>query len=87
MTSELEDPFGTKPNDLPLDAFTRIVDRAVLEFAGEPLPDVLEEDGAGPPRRAAIAVLVAAGEGARVRHGTKAVSMSRRRHEPDLGAC
>lgn len=38
VTAELEDPFGTEGNDLPLDAMTRNVERSVLELAGEPLP-------------------------------------------------
>lgn len=42
VTSELEDPFGTEPNDLPLDALTRTIERAVLELAGEPLPPPLK---------------------------------------------
>ncbi|RKG73471.1 bestrophin family protein [Corallococcus terminator] len=44
VTAELEDPFGTEPNDLPLDALTRHVERAVLELAGEPLPPALQPD-------------------------------------------
>ena len=41
VTAELEDPFGTEANDLPLDAMTRTIERAVLELAGEPLPPAL----------------------------------------------
>ncbi|ATB32902.1 hypothetical protein MEBOL_006391 [Melittangium boletus DSM 14713] len=41
VTEELEDPFGTEPNDLPLDAMTRTIERAVLELAGEPVPPAL----------------------------------------------
>ncbi|MCY1001092.1 bestrophin family ion channel [Myxococcus sp. MISCRS1] len=44
VTSELEDPFGTEPNDLPLDALTRNIERAVLELAGEPLPPPTRPD-------------------------------------------
>ncbi|MCP3097329.1 hypothetical protein LZ198_00425 [Myxococcus sp. K15C18031901] len=44
VTAELEDPFGTEPNDLPLDAMTRTIERAVLELAGEPLPPALQPD-------------------------------------------
>jgi putative membrane protein len=44
VTAELEDPFGVEPNDLPLDALTRTITRAVLELAEEPLPPALEPD-------------------------------------------
>lgn len=44
VTAELEDPFGREPNDLPLDALTRAIERAVLEMADEPLPPPLRPD-------------------------------------------
>ncbi|AGC48121.1 hypothetical protein MYSTI_06848 [Myxococcus stipitatus DSM 14675] len=44
VTSELEDPFGNEPNDLPLDALTRTIERGVLEMVGEPLPPLLQPD-------------------------------------------
>jgi len=33
--NELEDPFGLDPNDLPLDAYTKKIERAVLQQFGE----------------------------------------------------
>ncbi|MFY2563144.1 bestrophin family protein [Corallococcus terminator] len=44
VTAELEDPFGTEPNDLPLDAMTRAIERSVMDLAGEPLPPPLLPD-------------------------------------------
>jgi putative membrane protein len=41
----LEEPFGTKPNDLPLDAMVRAVDRIVHHALGEPMPEVPVPDG------------------------------------------
>jgi putative membrane protein len=45
LGDELEEPFGTEPNDLPLDAMVRTVDRIVHHALGEPMPDVLTPDG------------------------------------------
>lgn len=43
--TELEDPFGLDPNDLPLDALTRTLERSLLELAGnEKLPPELRPD-------------------------------------------
>jgi putative membrane protein len=40
IADELEEPFGTSPNDLPLDAMCRNLENAVLEMADRPiLPD------------------------------------------------
>lgn len=45
VSAELEDPFGFEPNDLPLDAMTRTVERATRELGDLPLPPALEPDG------------------------------------------
>lgn len=44
VSAELEDPFGFEPNDLPLDAMTRTVERATRELGDLPLPPALEPD-------------------------------------------
>ncbi|MFD0933883.1 bestrophin family ion channel, partial [Methylobacterium trifolii] len=44
LGDELEEPFGLEPNDLPLDALLRSVDRIVLDALGEPLPQPLEPE-------------------------------------------
>lgn len=35
LSDELEDPFGNEPNDLPLDAIVRTVEREMLSLLGE----------------------------------------------------
>jgi ion channel-forming bestrophin family protein len=45
LGDELEEPFGTEPNDLPLDAMVRAVDRIVHHALGEPMPAALAPDG------------------------------------------
>jgi len=45
LGDELEEPFGTEPNDLPLDAMVRAVDRIVHHALGEPMPQALAPDG------------------------------------------
>ncbi|MBE7247367.1 MAG: bestrophin, partial [Actinomycetospora chiangmaiensis] len=45
LGDELEEPFGTEPNDLPLDAMVRTVDRIVHHALGEPMPEPLAPDG------------------------------------------
>jgi ion channel-forming bestrophin family protein len=45
LGDELEEPFGTEPNDLPLDALVRTVDRIVHHALGEPMPEPLRPDG------------------------------------------
>jgi len=45
LGDELEEPFGTEPNDLPLDAMVRTVDRIVHHALGEPMPEPLRPDG------------------------------------------
>ena len=45
LAEELQDPFGTEPNDLPLDAMTNMIESALREMLGEaispppPVPD------------------------------------------------
>jgi putative membrane protein len=38
LASEIEEPFGTSPNDLPLDALSRTIESSLLDMLGEPLP-------------------------------------------------
>ncbi|KQO60529.1 MULTISPECIES: bestrophin family protein [unclassified Methylobacterium] len=45
LGDELEDPFGTEPNDLPLDALVRVVEGIVLDALGEPAPPPLAPEG------------------------------------------
>lgn len=40
LSSQLEEPFGTQENDLPLDAIVRLVEREILSALGEALPPV-----------------------------------------------
>lgn len=42
LGDELEEPFGTAPNDLPLLALARTAERNLLEALGEPQPEPLE---------------------------------------------
>jgi putative membrane protein len=42
LGDELEEPFGLEPNDLPLDAMLRVVERIVCDALGEPLPEPVE---------------------------------------------
>jgi putative membrane protein len=42
LGDELEDPFGEDPNDLPLDAIVRLIEREMLMALGEPAPPLLE---------------------------------------------
>ena len=45
LAEELEDPFGTAANDLPLNAMCNTIERNLLDMAGQyPLPDKLEPD-------------------------------------------
>lgn len=41
LGDQLEEPFGLEPNDLPLDAMLRTVERIVSDALGEPLPEPL----------------------------------------------
>ncbi|MCP2040319.1 putative membrane protein [Neisseria sp. HSC-16F19] len=38
LSSQLEEPFGTQDNDLPLDAMVRLVEREIHSALGQPLP-------------------------------------------------
>lgn len=38
LSSQLEEPFGTQENDLPLDAIVRLVEREIHSALGQPLP-------------------------------------------------
>src|SRR5690606_13069396 len=40
LSQELEDPFGSEPNDLALDALCRVCEISVYEALGEQAPDV-----------------------------------------------
>ncbi len=44
LGDELEEPFGTEPNDLPLDALLHTLDGVVLDALGEPAPPALKPD-------------------------------------------
>lgn len=45
LSDELEEPFGTEPNDLPLNALVRVIEIDALEALGEPeLPPPLRPD-------------------------------------------
>ncbi|RYZ46543.1 MAG: bestrophin [Myxococcaceae bacterium] len=44
LSDELEEPFGTAPNDLPLLAMTRTVEINLLEALGEPQPEPLRSE-------------------------------------------
>ncbi|WP_298958370.1 bestrophin family protein [uncultured Methylobacterium sp.] len=38
LGDELEEPFGTDPNDLPIDALARLIETELRDVLGEPLP-------------------------------------------------
>ncbi len=42
LSDELEEPFGTEPNDLALLAMTRTVKMNLQEALGEPQPEPLQ---------------------------------------------
>ena len=44
LGDELEEPFGTAANDLPLDALLRVVDGVVQDALGEPVPPPLSPE-------------------------------------------
>lgn len=44
LSAELEDPFGTMPNDLALESITRTIEVSLREMLGEPLPEPLHAD-------------------------------------------
>lgn len=39
IADEIEEPFGTEPNDLALNALSKMIEATLLEMAGKPLPD------------------------------------------------
>ncbi|TIW70936.1 MAG: hypothetical protein E5V58_20935 [Mesorhizobium sp.] len=41
LSEELEDPFGTQPNDLALDGLCRVCEISVFEALGEPAPKMI----------------------------------------------
>lgn len=41
LSAELEEPFGTQNNDLPLDSIVRLIERELLSALGKPLPPIL----------------------------------------------
>lgn len=45
IADELEDPFGTEPNDLPLNAMSRMIETTLLETVGKPTPEPALPDG------------------------------------------
>jgi putative membrane protein len=45
IADELEDPFGTEPNDLPLNALSRMIETTLLEMAGKPVPEPAPPNG------------------------------------------
>lgn len=45
IADELEDPFGIEPNDLPLNAMSRVIEITLLETIGKPVPDTALPDG------------------------------------------
>ena len=38
LAAEIEEPFGTEPNDLPLDALSTMIESTLCEMLGEPMP-------------------------------------------------
>jgi putative membrane protein len=42
IADEIEEPFGTAPNDLALNAMSKMIEATLLEMAGKPLPDQQE---------------------------------------------
>ncbi|GAB7563875.1 bestrophin family ion channel [Methylobacillus methanolivorans] len=42
LGDQIADPFGTEPNDLPLDAMSRNIEIGILELLDEPLPPALQ---------------------------------------------
>lgn len=45
LSYQLEEPFGTADNDLPLDVMVRLIEQETLELLGEPVPPALAADG------------------------------------------
>lgn len=47
IADELEEPFGTEPNDLPLNAMSMMIERTLLELAEKPIPKNISETPGG----------------------------------------
>ncbi|REA58038.1 hypothetical protein DSL64_21885 [Dyadobacter luteus] len=47
IADELEEPFGTEPNDLALNAMCRMIETTLLEIVGKPLPEQIPALSAG----------------------------------------
>jgi putative membrane protein len=45
IADELEEPFGTEPNDLPLNAMCLTIETTLSEMIGEPIPSQPQLDG------------------------------------------
>ena len=45
LSTELEEPFGTQSNDLPLDALVRTIEIDLLSGLGRPVPPPIQADG------------------------------------------
>ncbi|WP_151710407.1 bestrophin family protein [Acinetobacter brisouii] len=44
LSAELEEPFGTQDNDLPLDSIVRLIERELLSSLGKPVPAPIQVD-------------------------------------------
>lgn len=44
LSAELEEPFGTQDNDLPLDSIVRLIERELLSSLGKPIPAPIQVD-------------------------------------------
>lgn len=44
LSYQLEEPFGTADNDLPLDTMVRLMERETLALLGKPIPDAISAD-------------------------------------------
>ncbi|WP_269915354.1 bestrophin family protein [Acinetobacter sp. HY1485] len=42
LSAEIEEPFGTQNNDLPLDSIVRLIEREILSSLGKPLPPAIQ---------------------------------------------
>lgn len=42
LSAQIEEPFGTQENDLPLDSIVRLIEREILSALGKPLPPAIE---------------------------------------------
>ena len=44
IADEIEEPFGTEPNDLALNEMSRMIEATLLEMSGRPIPDYSVEN-------------------------------------------